>query len=189
VLRRQPPATMPQPGLSSAWTAEEDQLLRNLVDRHGSSKWTLIAAEMTAQGRTCQPSSKQCRRRYKNTLSMLKIAGSWTKTEDDVLLEGHRRHGNCWTKIAKGLEGRTGADARAACTANCGVPTSCSTCSHWCHMTSVRGALVTAVAMLAASHGLDVTAARFCYNQTVVTFCRQCCEESMACAAQDARTH
>jgi hypothetical protein len=95
---------MPQPGTSSTWTSQEDELLRELVNQHGSTKWTKIALDLGTKG------SKQCRRRWKNYLCIddaHRNVGSWTPEEDEVLLEGHRLHGNKWTEIAKELAGRT----------------------------------------------------------------------------------
>ena len=95
---------MPQPGTSSHWSAEEDARLRELVAIYGSTKWTKIAMELGSKG------SKQCRRRWINHLDVQdehRNVGSWTEREDELLLEGHRIHGNKWTEIARGLTGRT----------------------------------------------------------------------------------
>ena len=48
--------------LSRPWTAEEDAMVRSLVDEHGTKRWSVIAASLP--GRT----GKQCRERWHNQL-------------------------------------------------------------------------------------------------------------------------
>lgn len=89
------------PGRPTAWTPEEDDALRQLVDKFGCKKWALIASKMQQKG------SKQCRRRWQNYLNAEVKQGGWSAEEDDLLLEGHRKFGNRWTEIAKLVQGRT----------------------------------------------------------------------------------
>eukprot|EP00775_Hariotina_reticulata_P006692 gene6692-6915_t len=80
----------------------EDQRLAELVQIHGPKRWSQIAADLGTKG------SKQCRRRWKNFLSLDdRKQGSWTPEEDARLLDGHKRHGNKWTLIAQEIGGRT----------------------------------------------------------------------------------
>jgi len=83
------------------WTEEEDEKLRKLVDVHGCKKWSLIASKMQTKA------SKQCRRRWQNYLNATVKKGSWSLEEDNVLIQGHKIHGNKWTEIAKMVQGRT----------------------------------------------------------------------------------
>eukprot|EP00898_Chlorokybus_atmophyticus_P003279 jgi/Chlat1/3952/Chrsp26S04210 len=93
-----PAATL---GRQTAWTKEEDEQLRELVARHGTKKWALIASKISTKA------SKQCRRRWQNFLNVCIKKGGWSPEEDELLLEGHRRYGNRWTEIAKMVQGRT----------------------------------------------------------------------------------
>lgn len=43
---------------------QEDELLKQLVEEHGTKKWAHIATKFKGKG------SKQCRRRWKNFLNM-----------------------------------------------------------------------------------------------------------------------
>ena len=51
--------------------------------------------------------AKQCRRRWQNYLNNDLKQGGWTEEEDQILLDGHRLHGNKWTEIARMVGGRT----------------------------------------------------------------------------------
>ncbi|KAL2613854.1 hypothetical protein R1flu_025546 [Riccia fluitans] len=68
-----PPAT---------FTEQEDEILRELVKRHGTKKWRTYLHK-------CMNKS------------------SWSEEEDRLLIEGHNAFGNRWTEIAKMVPGRT----------------------------------------------------------------------------------
>ncbi|KAK3265018.1 hypothetical protein CYMTET_26273 [Cymbomonas tetramitiformis] len=88
-------------GRQTTWTTEEDETLRDLVEKHGCKKWSLIASKMPSKA------SKQCRRRWQNYLNAFVKKGSWSPEEDAILLDGHKKYGNRWTEIAKMVQGRT----------------------------------------------------------------------------------
>lgn len=83
------------------WTEEEDRLLRELISKHGSNKWSVIASKIPFK------SNKHCRRRWQACLNVVGNKGVWTSEEDAKLLEGHRLFGNRWTELAKLVPGRT----------------------------------------------------------------------------------
>lgn len=93
------------PGRSpfGAWgpLAQEDEELQRLVDEFGAKKWALIASKLRSK------SSKQCRRRWKNFLSINAKTCSWSTEEDARLLAAHRELGNKWTEISKIFGDRT----------------------------------------------------------------------------------
>ncbi|EFJ31953.1 hypothetical protein SELMODRAFT_86508, partial [Selaginella moellendorffii] len=80
---------------------QEDEMLRELVKRHGTKKWHIISAKM--QNKT----PRECRRRWRTYLHMCMNKSSWSAEEDRMLLEGHNAYGNRWTEIAKMVPGRT----------------------------------------------------------------------------------
>ncbi|GIL66521.1 hypothetical protein Vafri_19982 [Volvox africanus] len=84
-----------------AWTKEEDELLRTLVDAHGANKWTEIAAGLP--GRT----GKSCRLRWVNQLRGDLLTGAFTPAEDQKIVEMQATYGNKWSAIARELPGRT----------------------------------------------------------------------------------
>jgi len=84
------------------WTEAEDNLLLQLISEYGAeNKWTDIAKKI--DGRV----GKQCRERYHNHLRAEIKKGSWTKEEDDLILDLQKQYGNQWAKIAKFLPGRS----------------------------------------------------------------------------------
>lgn len=92
---------VPEPKAKRPWTEQEDSLLRSLVDQLGQGLWAAIAAQIPGR------SGKQVRERWLNHLSPNVVKGPWTTEEDDIIIESHRRFGNCWSRIAKMLDGRS----------------------------------------------------------------------------------
>jgi myb proto-oncogene protein len=89
------------------WTAEEDNLLKDAVQRYGSKNWKYITAMVP--GRT----KIQCRRRWHDALDpnvdMTSLStGKWTADEDNLLKDAVQRHrSKNWTTIAALVPGRT----------------------------------------------------------------------------------
>jgi len=84
-----------------AWNFEEDELLLEVVAKHGTSSWTVIAEYI--EGR----SSKSCRLRWCNQLDPELNRGKFSSLEDAIIVRGHETHGNKWATLAKLLPGRT----------------------------------------------------------------------------------
>ncbi|KAJ4827398.1 hypothetical protein Tsubulata_038696, partial [Turnera subulata] len=83
------------------WKKEEDELIRQLVEKHGNKRWSEIAKYLP--GRI----GKQCRERWYNHLNPAIKKTAWTKEEESTLIEAHSIYGNKWAEIAKFLQGRT----------------------------------------------------------------------------------
>ncbi|KAI4370521.1 hypothetical protein MLD38_018870 [Melastoma candidum] len=87
--------------VKGSWSPHEDVALRKLVDLHGPRNWSLISAAIPGR------SGKSCRLRWCNQLSPMVQHRPFTPTEDAVIVDAHRIHGNKWATIARLLPGRT----------------------------------------------------------------------------------
>ncbi|KAJ8766120.1 hypothetical protein K2173_021637 [Erythroxylum novogranatense] len=89
------------------WTEEEDYLLTKSVRKFKGRNWKKIAECLP--GRTIS----QCFCRWKRVLNPEIIKGTWTKEEDDCIIELVRKYGfRKWSLIAKCLSGRLGKQCR-----------------------------------------------------------------------------
>ncbi|XP_008808105.1 transcription factor MYB3R-5-like [Phoenix dactylifera] len=87
--------------IKGTWTKEEDDLIIQLVEKHGC-KWSVIAKSLP--GRI----GKQCQDRWLNYLNPAINKDAWTREEEEVLVCAHQIYGSKWAEIAKYLPGRTG---------------------------------------------------------------------------------
>lgn len=83
------------------WTKEEDQRLRELVEKYSPRNWSFLAKMMGSR------QGKQCRERWHNHLNPDIKKTPFTKEEDKVIVQLHMKYGNRWSEIAKHLPGRT----------------------------------------------------------------------------------
>lgn len=84
-----------------AFTPEEDDRLRELVEKHGENNWFHIASKMPKRD------TRQCRERWFNYLSPKVINGTWSPEEDKVLAEKVSQFGRKWKAIEAFFPGRT----------------------------------------------------------------------------------
>jgi hypothetical protein len=83
------------------FTAEEDTLVRQLVDQHGTRQWDVIARSLPNR------SARQVRDRGKHFLSAQVSLRSWTVDEDRLLLHLGAQIGPQWSTLVKFFPGRT----------------------------------------------------------------------------------
>ena len=83
------------------WTAPEDQLLVETVNKFGAGRWSTIAANIAGR------SGKQCRERYYMHLVPGVKKDAWTEEEDAIIAASVAELGTKWVQIASRLPGRT----------------------------------------------------------------------------------
>ena len=89
------------------WTEEEDQRLIKLVNEAKTSNWVELAQKF--ENKTAQQLSE----RYEKVLNPSLIKGSWTREEDQTIIEFVRTHGTkSWAKLSLILPGRIGKQCR-----------------------------------------------------------------------------
>ena len=91
----------------SPWNKKEDEAIINLVNKHGTGNWTIIANEMSNIYNFKNRSGKQCRERWHNHLDPNVKKDDWTENEENILFSKHMEFGNKWSDIAIFLPGRT----------------------------------------------------------------------------------
>jgi len=92
------------------WTPEEDEALRDAVDKFGAKEWKRISVHLGSNR-----SSVQCLHRWNKVLKPGLVKGPWTKEEDEVVFNMVMKHGVGgvrWSVIANHLRGRIGKQCR-----------------------------------------------------------------------------
>lgn len=84
-----------------AWTIEEDGVIRDMVQVHGTKHWAQIAKVLLCR------SGKQCRERWFNVLDPDIKRDPFSAEEDELILKEKFKEGSKWASIANKLEGRT----------------------------------------------------------------------------------
>ena len=83
------------------WSAEETDLLRDVVATHGARSWNIIASFIPGRN------AKQCRERWSTYCDPEFKREKWTPEEEDRLMELHRTYGNRWSTFSKFLNNRS----------------------------------------------------------------------------------
>ncbi|XP_076888548.1 uncharacterized protein LOC143539005 [Bidens hawaiensis] len=85
-----------------AWSEDEDDKLRAYIQRYGHWNWRLLPkfAGLSRSG-------KSCRLRWVNYLRPDIKHGNFTKEEEDLIVELHKKLGNKWSEMAAYLPGRS----------------------------------------------------------------------------------
>jgi hypothetical protein len=100
------------------WTAEDDALLRHIVDANGARKWKQVAASFA------DFTEAQCQHRWLKKLRPDLKRGAWTAEEDEtlrrVVAEEMAKWGSVrWSVAAAALPGRIGKQCRERWINNC----------------------------------------------------------------------
>eukprot|EP00183_Erythrolobus_madagascarensis_P003257 CAMPEP_0185853322 /NCGR_PEP_ID=MMETSP1354-20130828/18519_1 /TAXON_ID=708628 /ORGANISM="Erythrolobus madagascarensis, Strain CCMP3276" /LENGTH=153 /DNA_ID=CAMNT_0028554781 /DNA_START=300 /DNA_END=758 /DNA_ORIENTATION=+ len=98
------------------WTKSEDELLVELVNKHGPIGWSTFSAVHFGGMRD---GGALRARYYNNLLPNRQPRKAWTTSEDSYIMQRRKEVGNKWTVIAAGLEGRSGNDVKNRFTSLC----------------------------------------------------------------------
>ena len=91
-----------QPGLvKGPWSAYEDKILTEWVNKYGPIKWTLCSNNIP--GRT----GKQCREHWNNVLNNDIKKGDWTIEEDFLIMNFYKKYDGSWKKLIEIFDKRT----------------------------------------------------------------------------------
>ncbi|KAI3863888.1 hypothetical protein MKW98_031480 [Papaver atlanticum] len=90
-----------------AWSAEEDLLLRNCIQKYGEGKWHRVP--LRAGLDRCR---KICRLRWLNYLRPNIKRGEFKADEVDLIIRMHKLLGNRWSLIVGRIPGRTANDVK-----------------------------------------------------------------------------
>ena len=103
MVKEQSPPDAWQPVVKRNWTAEEDELLAQVVARLGPRHWSLYSQHVPNR------TGKQCRERWFNHLKPSVSKEKWSPEEDALIADLVLKWGTVWSKIAKALPngGRT----------------------------------------------------------------------------------
>ncbi|KAF8721759.1 hypothetical protein HU200_022937 [Digitaria exilis] len=83
------------------WSAEEDALLTQLVNKHGIKNWQTIACAIPDRN------AHACLSRWKYILDPAINKEAWSQQEELRLVRAHQIYGNKWCKMVKHFPGRT----------------------------------------------------------------------------------
>ena len=83
------------------FTPEEDELLKSVILRFGTSNWVTIASLIPGRN------VKQCKERWENHLAKTIEERAWECEEDNLLIEKYKIYGKHWSKIMPFLRERT----------------------------------------------------------------------------------
>ncbi|KAK8885141.1 hypothetical protein M9Y10_044270 [Tritrichomonas musculus] len=89
------------------WTIEEDKHLLMLVDSSRELNWHFISSHFP------EKTIHQVIDRWEKVVNPSLVKGSWTREEDDKIIQWVRTHGaTSWTKLAEQMPGRIGKQCR-----------------------------------------------------------------------------
>ena len=92
---------------NATWTKEEDDLLTQIASSSDQLSWSTIAKYFPNK------TAPQLAGRWEKVLNPNLIKGSWTREEDEVIVEYVTLNGDKdWAKLAQLLKGRTGKQCR-----------------------------------------------------------------------------
>jgi hypothetical protein len=83
------------------FTTEEDDLIRQLVDQHGTNQWDVIARSLPER------TSRQVRDRWRHYLAPEVSLRAWSLDEDRLLLHIGAQLGPQWSTLVRFFPGRT----------------------------------------------------------------------------------
>jgi len=94
---------------NTIWTPEEDEVVIEAFSSEDGQNWKSLVEDLKKHGKT----SSQCLHRWQKVLDPKLVKGSWTKEEDELLVQLVETYGaKSWSMIATHLNGRIGKQCR-----------------------------------------------------------------------------
>jgi len=87
--------------IKGPWSKEEDELLKNWIEKNGPKGWTKCAENIP--GRT----GKQCREHWNNSLNSNIVKGNWSSEEDYLIMLYYKKYNGSWKKMIPIFKTRT----------------------------------------------------------------------------------
>ena len=69
----------------TSWSIPEDKAITTLINKYGTSNWTLLSSLMSSHYRYRNRSGKQCRERWHNHLEPSVNKNYWSEKEENIL--------------------------------------------------------------------------------------------------------
>ena len=90
------------------WTKDEDERLRQAVQKMGANNWKTISQTYFPGRRT----DMQCLHRWQKVLRPGLVKGPWSKAEDQIIIDCIAQGVSKWSEIASRIPGRVGKQCR-----------------------------------------------------------------------------
>ena len=87
--------------IKGPWSKEEDELLKNWIEKVGPKSWTKCAENIPGH------TGKQCREHWNNSLNSNIVKGNWSSEEDFLIMAFYQKYNGSWKRMIPIFKSRT----------------------------------------------------------------------------------